>query len=167
MYYYDLVRIFGSIPLITEPINLKSPELYPDQLRRRPRDKQIEADSDPKPKPRACLSPMPLAGPVWVPLNRCYPACILTMAGYPLQKKSTSKAADKAKEVIDSGKYSLFSSYDDRPSQKNKGENIFMQYAAFVLPSNWQSSIIPYNQLSAYRLTGDFVNKEFVSRTSN
>ena len=40
-----------------------------------------------------------------------------------------------------------------------------VQYAAFVLPSNWQSSIIPYNQgISAYTdETGAiFANKEFV-----
>ena len=30
-YYYNLVRIFGKVPLITDPIELTSPELYPDQ----------------------------------------------------------------------------------------------------------------------------------------
>ncbi len=30
-YYYNLVRIFGSVPLITEPVDLDSPILYPSQ----------------------------------------------------------------------------------------------------------------------------------------
>ncbi len=168
LYYYDLVRIFGSIPLITEPINLKSPELYPDQATPEQIYKQIEADlieAEASGLPFTDATGRVSLGAIKSLLSSVY----LTMAGYPLQKKEYfQKAADKAKEVIDSGKYSLFSSYDDlhNPSQKNKGENIFMvQYAAFVLPSNWQSSIIPYNQgISAYTdETGAiFANKEFV-----
>src|SRR5690606_35064874 len=30
LYYYDLVRIFGKVPLITEPVSLDSEELYPE-----------------------------------------------------------------------------------------------------------------------------------------
>jgi len=94
----------------------------------------------------------------------------LTMAGYPLQKGAEyyKKAADKAQEVVQMKSFSLFPSYDDlhNPAKKNTGENIFMvQFAAFVLPSNWQTSIIPYNQgISAYTdETGAiFANKEFV-----
>ena len=29
-YYYDLVRIFGEVPLITEPVSLGSEDMYPD-----------------------------------------------------------------------------------------------------------------------------------------
>jgi hypothetical protein len=168
LYYYDLVRIFGNIPLITEPINLKSPELYPDQATPEQVYKQIEADlieAESSGLPYTDVTGRVSLGAIKSLLSSVY----LTMAGYPLQKKEYfQKAADKAKEVIDSGKFSLFASYDDlhNPSQKNKGENIFMvQYAAFVLPSNWQSSIIPYNQgISAYTdETGAiFANKEFV-----
>jgi hypothetical protein len=92
------------------------------------------------------------------------------MAGYPLQKGAEyyQKAADKAKEVIAANQYGLFASYDDLHSYstKNRVENIFMvQFVANVLPSNWQTSIIPYNQgISAYSdETGAiFANKEFV-----
>lgn len=92
------------------------------------------------------------------------------MAGYPLQKGSEyyQKAADKAKEVIDSGQYSLFPSYDDLhdPAKENIGENIFMvQYAAFISPANWQPLIILYNQyISAYsEQTGAiFAEEKFV-----
>lgn len=92
------------------------------------------------------------------------------MAGFPLQKGAEyfQKAADKAKEVIVANRYNLFASYDDlhNPATKNRGENIFMvQFAANILASNWQTSIIPYNQgISAYSdETGAiFANKEFV-----
>ncbi len=30
-YYYNLVRIFGNIPLITSPVDLNSPDMYPSQ----------------------------------------------------------------------------------------------------------------------------------------
>lgn len=168
LYYYELVRIFGNIPLITEPINLNSPELYPDQATPEQVYQQIEADlieAEASGLPYNDATGRASLGAVKSLLSSVY----LTMAGYPLQKKEYfQKAADKAKEVIDSGKFSLFASYDDlhNPTQKNKGENIFMvQYAAFVLPSNWQTSIIPYNQgVSAYTdETGAiFANKEFV-----
>jgi hypothetical protein len=168
LYYYELVRIFGSIPLITEPINLKSAELYPDQATPERIYKLIEADlveAEASGLPYTDASGRVTLGAIKSLLSSVY----LTMAGYPLQKKEYyQKSADKAKEVITSGKYSLFASYDDlhTPARKNIGENIFMvQYAAFVLPSNWQSSIIPYNQgISAYTdETGAiFANKEFV-----
>ncbi|GHB79738.1 RagB/SusD family nutrient uptake outer membrane protein [Persicitalea jodogahamensis] len=168
LYYYELVRIFGNIPLISEPINLKSPELYPDQSTPEQIYKLIEADlieAEASGLPVTDVTGRVTLGAIKSLLASVY----LTMAGYPLQKKEYfQKAADKAKEVIDSGKFSLFPSYDDlhNPAKKNLGENIFMvQYAAFVLPSNWQSSIIPYNQgISAYTdETGAiFANKEFV-----
>ncbi len=93
------------------------------------------------------------------------------MAGYPLQKGAEyyQRAADKAKEVIDAGEYTLFPSYDDLhdPALKNTGEHIFMvQYAAFVDPSNWQALIVPYNQnISAYSAqTGAiFAEEKFVA----
>ena len=95
----------------------------------------------------------------------------LTMAGNPLQKGAEyyQKAADKAKEVIDSGEYSLFPEYADLhdPAKNNIGENVFMvQYEAFVDPSDWQPLIIPYNMnISAYSAqTGAiYANQEFVN----
>lgn len=167
-YYYELVRIFGSIPLITEPINLKSPELVPDQATPEQVYNQIVADLL-----EAENSGLPYTNPTGRvslgAVKSLLASVYLTMAGYPLQKtENYQKAADKAKEVIDSGRYSLFATYDDlhNPARKNLGENIFMvQYAAFIIPGNWQSSIIPYNQgISAYTdETGAiFANKEFV-----
>ncbi|MEO5996563.1 MAG: RagB/SusD family nutrient uptake outer membrane protein [Chitinophagaceae bacterium] len=80
----------------------------------------------------------------------------LTMAGFPLQLGAAyyQKAADKASEVMQSNKYSLFNSYNDfhNPAVDNTGENIFqVQFTALVLPSLWQQAIVPYNKgISAY-----------------
>src|SRR5690606_31060982 len=43
-YYYNLVRIFGHIPLITEPIDLTSENLYPEQADPAAVYEQIVAD---------------------------------------------------------------------------------------------------------------------------
>lgn len=169
LYYYELVRIFGKIPLITEPVSLTSPELYPDPATEEAIYNLIVGDLE-----AAEASGLPYTdatgrvslGAIKSLLSSVY----LTMAGYPLQKGEEyyKKAADKANEVITSGEYQLFSSYDHLhdPSKKNVEENIFMvQFAAFIQPSNWQTSIIPYNQgISAYSdETGAiFANKEFV-----
>ena len=168
-YYYNLVRIFGKIPLITEPVGLDSPELYPAPATEEEVYNLIVEDlttAESAGLPMTDVNGRASLGAVKSLLSSVY----LTMAGYPLQKGKEyfQKSADKAKEVINSKAYSLFTSYDDLHSiaTKNRGENIFMvQFAANILPSNWQTSIIPYNQgISAYSdETGAiFANKEFV-----
>ena len=169
LYYYELVRIFGKVPLITEPINLNSPEMYPDPATEEAIFNQIVEDLE-----TAESSGLPYTDPsgraTLGAIKSLLSSVYLTMAGYPLQKGEEyyEKAANKSKEVIDSGQYQLFTSYDHLhdPEKKNVEENIFMvQFAAFIHPSNWQTSIIPYNQgISAYSdETGAiFANKEFV-----
>jgi hypothetical protein len=167
--YYHLVRIFGKVPLIDKPVDLNSPELYPEPATVEEVYNLIVADlveAEASGLPMTDASGRVSLGAVKSLLADVY----LTMAGFPLQKGAEyyQKAASKAKEVIDSGKFSLFGSYDDLHSYatKNQGENILMvQFAANTLPSNWQTSIIPYNQgISAYSdETGAiFANKEFV-----
>ncbi|MBC7922299.1 MAG: RagB/SusD family nutrient uptake outer membrane protein [Ferruginibacter sp.] len=168
-FYYNLVRIFGKIPLITQPVGLDSPELYPSPATEEAvynlivEDLLVAESSElPLVDPRGRAS----LGAVKSLLSSVY----LTMAGFPLEKgpEYYQKAADKANEVIASNQYSLFASYDDLHSvaRKNTGEHLFMvQFAPVILPSNWQTSIIPYNQgISAYSdETGAiFANKEFV-----
>jgi hypothetical protein len=168
-YYFNLVRIFGKVPLITEPVQLNSPSLYPTTASEEDIYKVIVDDltiAESSGLPYTDVTGRVSLGAVKSLLASVY----LTMAGYPLQKGTEyyQKAADKAGEVIQSGRYSLFESYDDlhKVSTKNRGEHIFMvQFTAFVQPSNWQTSIIPYNQgISAYSdETGAiFANKEFV-----
>jgi len=169
LYYYDLVRIFGKVPLITEPVSLNSPELYPEAATEEAIYNLIVEDlvtAESSGLPYTDATGRVTLGAIKSLLSSVY----LTMAGYPLQKGQEfyQKAADKAKEVITSNQYSLFTSFDHLhdPSKKNIEENIFMvQFAEFIQPSDWQTSIIPYNQgISAYSdETGAiFANKEFV-----
>ncbi len=168
-YYFNLVRIFGKVPLITKPVDLASADLYPAQATEEEVYNQIVADllvAETSGLPDTDKTGRVSLGAVKSLLGDVY----LTMAGFPLKKGAEyyKKAADKANEVISSKKFSLFTSYSDLhdPTKKNAGENIFMvQFAAFTQPGGWQSSIIPYNQgISAYSdETGAiFANKEFV-----
>ena len=169
-YYYNLVRIFGSVPLITEAVDLTSENLYAPQETVENIYSLIEEDlatAESSGLPFNDSSGKVTMGAVKSLLSSVY----LTMAGNPVQKgmEYYQKAADKAKEVIDSGEYSLFPTYDDLhdPTKNNIGENIFMvQYEAFVDPSDWQPLIIPYNlNISAYSAqTGAiYANQEFVN----
>jgi len=168
-YYFSLVRMFGKISLITEPIDLTSENLYAKQVNEEDVYSLIVADLLEAEKgglPLLDVRGRVTQGAVKSLLSSVY----LTMAGFPLSKglEYFKKAAEKAKEVIDSKQYELFASYQDlhTVSKKNTGEHIFMiQFAASLQPSNWQTSIIPYNQgISAYSdETGAiFANKEFV-----
>jgi len=168
MYYFDLVRIFGSVPLISEPIDLGSKDLYPEPASVDNIYKLIESDlleAEKSGLPVKDASGRVSLSAVKSLLSSVY----LTMAGFPLNKpENFAKAADKALEVINSNQFTLFASYDDLhlASRKNSVENIFqVQYLESILPSNWQTSIIPYNQgISNYTdETGAiFANKEFV-----
>lgn len=154
-YYFNLVRIFGKIPLITLPVDLNSPDMYPMQASESDIYKLIVEDltvAESSGLPDLDATGRVSAGAVKSLLASVY----LTMAGFPLQKGTEyyQKAADKANEVITSNKYTLFASYDDlhKPANKNKGENIFqVQFTTLTLPSMWQTAIIPYNKgISAY-----------------
>jgi starch-binding outer membrane protein, SusD/RagB family len=169
-FYYTLVRIFGKVPLVSQPVtNLNSPDLYPSPAAEEDIYNLIVEDlvtAESSGLPFTASNGRVTLGAIKSLLSSVY----LTMAGFPLQKGTAyyQKAASKASEVIASKQYELFTSYDDlhRVATKNRGENIFMvQFTANILPSNWQTSIIPYNQgISAYSdETGAiYSNKEFV-----
>lgn len=168
-YYYNLVRIFGEVPLITEPVDLTSPDLYPSEATQEDIYNVIVEDlitAESSGLPFTDETGRVSLGAVKSLLSSVY----LTMAGYPLQKGAEfyQKAAGKAEEVILAAQYSLFASYDDLHSEatENLGENIFMvQFEPFILSSNWQTSIIPYNKgISEYSdETGAiYANTDFV-----
>lgn len=149
-YYFNLVRIFGPVPLILLPVDLDSPDMHPVRSSEEDIYKAIVEDltiAESSGLPSLDVSGRASLGSVKSLLASVY----LTMAGFPLQKGTEyyQKAADKAGEVIQSNNYSLFASYDDLhiPANKNKGENIFqVQFTSLILPSYWQSSITPYNK---------------------
>lgn len=168
-YYFNLVQMFGNIPLVTEPINLQSEQLYQSPSTAEQVYALIVSDlkaAEASGLPWTDVSGKVSLGAVKSLLAKVY----LTMAGFPLKKGNEyyDLAAKKAAEVIDSKQFKLFSTYADLhdPAKKNIEENIFMiQYKTQVTPSNWQVSIIPYNKnISAYSdetggiyALGDFV----------
>lgn len=168
-YYFNLVQMFGDIPLITEPTTLQSEQLRPTAAPVEEIYKLIVSDltlAEAAGLPWADVSGKVSTGAVKSLLAKVY----LTMAGYPLQKGTEyyALAAKKAEEVIDSKQFKLFTTYDDlhNPAKKNVEENIFMiQFRTQILPSGWQVSIIPYNKnISQYsdETGGIYATADFV-----
>lgn len=168
-YYFTLVQLFGNIPLITEPVDLKSPQLRPTQASADEVYQLIVAD----------LKTAELSGLPWVQpggqaslgaVKSLLAKVYLTMAGYPLQKGAAyfDLAAKKAEEVLDSKQFKLFQTYADlhNPAKKNVEENIFMiQNKTQIIAGNWQELIIPYNKnISAYSAEtgGIYATADFV-----
>lgn len=168
-YYFGLVRMFGNVPLILEPVTLTSPELKPMQAPVEEVYAAIEADL--KEAEASGLAWTDASGKVNMGAVKALMAQVyITMAGYPLQKGAAyyELAAKKAEEVIDSKQYSLFATYADlhNPGKKNTGENIFMmQFRTQIIPSSWQVAILPYNKnISAYsdETGGIYANVDFI-----
>ncbi len=127
-YYFTLVRIFGDVPKITEVTTSlnnieqsRSPvrEIYdeiiiPDLL---------FAET-------STLSMSDNSGRVSMGLVKTLLADVyLTYAGYPVRggEENYSAAAQRARDVIESGEFSLFSTYEElrNPNMENSGEIIF------------------------------------------
>lgn len=154
-HYFHLVRIFGDVPLITEPIDAQSEQLYPT---RAPQEQiyqlivedltQAEAAGLPTTEQTGRAS----LGAVKSLLASVY----LTMAGYPLQRGNEyyALAADKAKEVIDNRWYTLFGDYAQLRSKAdaNKGEFIFQnQYEQGIATSSVTALLLPrYRRISLF-----------------
>lgn len=168
-YYFNLIQMFGNIPLVTDPVDLKSDQLRPKQAA--PEDVYKLIVDDLKTAEEAGLPWTDASGKVTLGAVKSLLAKVyLTMAGYPLQKGNQyfDLAAKKAAEVLDSKQFKLFDSYGDlhNPAKKNIEENIFMiQYKTQVIPGTWQSLIIPYNKnISAYssETGGIYATADFV-----
>lgn len=149
-HYFNLVRLFGSVPLILDPIDSSSPDLYPDQASIETVYTQIISDL--QNAENTSLTWSDTSGRVTMGAIKSLLAEVyLTMAGYPLNKGKEyyALAANKAKEVINSGTYSLFESYDDlhNPNADNRGEHILMiQYKANVINNGLTYLYLPYNK---------------------
>lgn len=154
--YFYLVRLWGNVPLITAPQTRSSANFYPSRTPQEEVYAQIVKDLT-----TAEGSGLPLTdatgrvsmGAVKSLLAKVY----LTMAGYPLRKGTAhyKLAADKAAEVINSGGFRLFDTYDElhTPSLKNRGEHIFqIQYAAGIADNNGiQDKLLPnFKDISAF-----------------
>ncbi|MBC3787684.1 RagB/SusD family nutrient uptake outer membrane protein [Spirosoma utsteinense] len=149
--YFMAVRLWGDIPLITEPQTVESTNFLPDRAPQEEVYKLIVED----------LIAAEAAGLPWTDvtgrvnlaaaksqLARVY----LTMAGFPLSKGASyyKLAADKAFEVITYANanptaINLFSTYEDlhRESTENRLEHIFMLQYNTLVAANPMDNMYP------------------------
>lgn len=163
-YYFELVRMFGELPLLTEPIeNLNDPNVLPH---RSPIDSiynlivQDLTKAESADLPNVDRTGRVSNSAVKSLLSSVY----LTMAGYPLQggDEYYKKAMNKAQEVIAASSFDLSHSYDflKDPSQNNQGEYIYeIQFDQDNHPNNTlQFANVPYRSgISAYSSEEGFV----------
>ena len=146
-YYFQGVQLFGDIPLKTEP----TVDLNTVKIPRSPKeDIYNQIVEDLKKAEQSGLDWSDKTGHVSMGAIKTLLAKVyLTMAGYPLQKGNEyyQLAYEKAKEVIDSGAFSLFADYKDlRASEnENSGEHIFMiQREAQDAGAPFHFGLLPY-----------------------
>ena len=169
-YYFNLVRIFGGVPVILQPVDLSSPDLNPSRSSVEDVYDVIVEDlttAEESGLPFNDESGRVTLGAVKSLLADVY----MTMAGYPLQMGADyyALARDKAKEVIDSQEYSLFDSYDafrDKTND-NTGEYIFMvQFNELEQPSDALQVGLPPFKLGVSAYSSEqgfsFAQREFV-----
>lgn len=155
--YFNLVRLFGAVPLVLIPVDASSPELYPQQASVEEIYNSIISDL--KQAEESELGWTDETGRVTKATVKSLMASVyLTMAGYPMKKGKEyyALAASKAKEVIDNDNYRLFSSYSDLHNieTENKGEHLFMiQYHTGIVESPFQSLYLPFNLNISYYST--------------
>ncbi|MCY4253147.1 MAG: RagB/SusD family nutrient uptake outer membrane protein [Flavobacteriaceae bacterium] len=148
-HYFQLVQIFGEIPLNLTPSTAAADGQLPKSSVLEVYEKAIIPDlllAENAGLPNTDASGRISNGAVKALLAKVY----LTMAGNPLnQTDNYSLASDKASELINAGWYDLFQSdaestwFDklNNPEFDNRGENIFMvQYG----PAEVQSTITSY-----------------------
>jgi hypothetical protein len=146
-YYFQGVRIFGDIPLKTEPTS----DLSDVQIPKSPVSviyDQIVEDllaAEQSGLPWTDVTGHVNMGAIKSLLANVY----LTMAGYPLERGQEyyNLAYTKAKEVIDSDEFSLFTNYSElrNPTKENKGEFIFMlQREAETAGNRLHFDLMPY-----------------------
>jgi hypothetical protein len=155
LHYFWLVRLWGDVPLLTQPIftwtdpNVNAPRSSTESVYALIEQDLLDAEAAAFPMTDA--SGLASQAAVKSLLAKVY----LTMAGSPLNKGNEYylKAAAKAKEVIDYAKgnqkqIGLFTTYDSlhMPTVENIKEHIFMiQYAAGIANANYQSYYLPNN----------------------
>jgi hypothetical protein len=144
-YYYHLVRLYGDVPLITNPVDATSPDLYPERASQAAVYDLIVKDLEEAEK--AGLPNVDRTGRVSLgAVNALQASVYLTMAGKPLEKGTEyyQKAVEKAEAVITSNNYPLFDNYyflHDR-AHKNQGELIFQAQFGGAIASNRIISLI-------------------------
>ncbi|MBL4677148.1 MAG: RagB/SusD family nutrient uptake outer membrane protein [Mucilaginibacter sp.] len=149
-YYFNLVRLYGSVPLkITATTDLNNTQLEKAPVE----DIYNQIVSDLTTADKAGLQWTDKTGHVSKGAIKSLLAKVyITMAGYPLNKGNEyfQKAYDAAKEVIASGQFSIFANYADlrNPTNYNTGEHIFMiQHDEATVPNIMHFTMMPYPEL--------------------
>ena len=161
--YFNAVRLWGDIPLITKPQNVTSPDFKPARAPQEEIYKLIVED----------LTAAESAGLAWTNTSgRVSVAAIksqlarvyLTMAGQPLNKGAAyyKLAADKAFEVITYSQshpldLNLFPTYGEihQVANNNKLEHIFeLQYVSDVAGNPMENMFPNFKAVSAYGANG-------------
>lgn len=166
-FYFHLVRLYGDVPLITAPVDISSPDLFPARAPIADVYALIVKDLQ-----AAKTSGMPeteATGRASVGAARTLLASVyLTMAGFPMNK--TENFALAAQEVLPVlTDYTLFDKYDylHDNAHKNQQELIFqVNYLVGVKESPIPTLILPFNlQVGAYgdHLGAMIPTEEFVA----
>jgi hypothetical protein len=154
--YFYLVRLFGDVPLLTTSVlTAQDPMTY---AARTSKDSiYLQVVNDLKAAEEAELAWTDAGGRASMGAVKSLLAEVyLTMAGSPMNKGAAyyQLAADKAKEVIKSGKFSLFPDYSalHDESLENQQEQIFeIQYLGGVANNGNQGVLLPnFKDVSAY-----------------
>lgn len=142
-FYFNLVRIYGDVPLSTAPtagaVGLQVPRTPAKDIY----EKSIVPDllaAEQSGLPFADQTGRVSLGAVKGLLAKVYE----TMAGYPLQQADKNALAkQKALEVISSNQFTFYSNYDQfrDPANDNKMENIFM---AQFSSTSWSNPMFNY-----------------------
>ncbi len=137
-YYYHLVRLYGSIPLITDIMSTASPDFYPE---RSSVEKVYELIvSDLKNAEASGLPDYDANGRVCQGMIKSLMSSVyLTMAGFPLNKGTEyyTLAAKKAEEVIDGGWYApLFTDYAYLHDRAHKLKSEFILQLQTLIGTN-------------------------------
>ncbi len=145
-FYYHLVRLYGDVPLITEPVTVTSTTLYPERTAATTVYDLIINDL--LAAQSAGLPAIDQTGRVSLgAVNTLLASVYLTTAGYPMQKtENYAKAAETAALVLPS--YTLFTSYNylHDNAHKNQGELIFQnQYLVGVRDNAIPQLTVPFN----------------------
>ena len=135
-FYFNLVRIFGDVPILTAPTTSAAGLDVPRNPVKDVYEQVILQDllaAEQSDLPGSDKTGRVSIGAVKALLAKVYQ----TMAGYPLkQADKMVLAKQKALEVINSGNYTLYSNYDEfrDAANDNLKENIFMiQYKAGII----------------------------------
>jgi hypothetical protein len=145
-FYYHLVRLYGDVPLITAPVTVDSPDLYPTRTPFAQIYPLIISDlqaAEASGLPSTDATGHASLGAVRTLLASVY----LTTAGYPLKITTNyALAAAEAQKVLSD--YTLFTDYAylHDNAHKNQGELIFQaSYLVGVATNAIPQLTIPFN----------------------